>query len=234
MREVNALIGFWVEAPESSAVDEEALEHHYQRKIQHGCLQVRCMVRVFLFALKHALLAWEARDSVKALDDQLFQGIEVGVMLGLDPNEAYPGVRYAFHTLSHLLIRELALECGYNAASIRERIYGDTKDGQAQAGILIYTAAADSDGTLGGLVDLGKPESLGRLLDQAINRAKICSSDPLCSEHDPKKDRSLHSAACHACTFVSETSCEKGNRYLDRALVVATLDNTDAAFFDEV
>ena len=150
----------------------------------------------------------------------------------LDPNDGYPGIRYVLlHTLSHLLIRELALECGYNAASIRERIYAETDDGKSQAGILIYTAAADSDGTLGGLVELGKPDNLGRLLDQAIGRAKICSSDPLCSEHKPEKDRTLHAAACHACTFAAETSCERGNRYLDRALVVATLDNAEAAFF---
>ncbi|MBO9497596.1 DUF1998 domain-containing protein, partial [Thalassotalea sp. G20_0] len=150
----------------------------------------------------------------------------------LDPDEAYPSIRYALlHTLAHLLIREMALECGYNAASIRERIYADTEGSQQQAGILIYTAAADSDGTLGGLVDLGKPENLGRLLESAFNRAKICSSDPLCSEHNPEKDRSLHVACCHACGFVSETSCEKGNRYLDRSLVVPTLDCAEAAFF---
>lgn len=47
-------------------------------------------------------------------------------------------------TLSHLLIRELALDCGYNAASIRERIYADALGDNPQAGILIYTAAADS------------------------------------------------------------------------------------------
>ena len=151
----------------------------------------------------------------------------------LNPDEGYPGIRYALlHTLSHLLIRELALECGYNAASIRERIYANVEGEQPQAGILIYTAAADSDGTLGGLVDLGKPENLGRLLEQALSRAKICSSDPLCSEHDPEKDRSLHAAACHACSFVSETSCEVGNRYIDRALLVPTLEINDAAFFD--
>jgi len=150
----------------------------------------------------------------------------------LDPDEEFPGVRYAMlHTLSHLLVRELALECGYNAASIRERIYASTDGDKPQAGILIYTAAADSDGTLGGLVELGKPENLGRLLTQALARAGICSSDPLCSEHDPGKDRSLHAAACHACSFVSETSCERGNRYIDRALVVPTLEIADAAFF---
>ena len=104
------------------------------------------------------------------------------------------------------MIRELALECGYNAASIRERIYADTSGDSQQAGVLIYTAAPDSDGTLGGLVELGKPENLGRLLEQAFNRAKICSSDPLCSEHSPDKDGTLHLAACHACTFAAETS----------------------------
>lgn len=116
-------------------------------------------------------------------------------------------------------------------ALILEFIYADTSGDSPQAGILIYTAAADSDGTLGGLVDLGKPENLGRLLEQALNRSKICSSDPLCSEHDPEKDRSLHGAACHACSLVAETSCERGNRYLDRSLLVPTLERADAAFF---
>ena len=138
------------------------------------------------------------------------------------------------HTLAHLLIRELALECGYNAASIRERIYASDDEGAPMAGILIYTAAADSDGTLGGLVELGKPENLGRLVEQALKRTLVCSSDPLCSEHDPGEDRSLHSASCHACTFVSETSCERGNRYLDRALLVETFECKDAAFFPDM
>jgi hypothetical protein len=151
----------------------------------------------------------------------------------LVPDEGYPGIRYVMlHTFAHVLIRELALECGYNAASIRERIYAKKDDNHSMAGVLLYTAAADSDGTLGGLVELGKKEHLGRLIEQALRRSEICSSDPLCSEHDPRTDRSLHVAACHACTFVAETSCERGNRYLDRALLVHTLDTQDAAFFD--
>lgn len=135
------------------------------------------------------------------------------------------------HTLAHMLIRELALECGYNAASIRERIYAEVNEAGNQCGFIIYTAAADSDGTLGGLVELGKPENLERLLVQALRRGRICSSDPLCAEHDPQKDRSLHAAACHACSFVAETSCERANRYLDRAMVVPTFENAKAAFF---
>jgi hypothetical protein len=136
------------------------------------------------------------------------------------------------HTFSHLLIRELSLECGYNAASIRERIYANLEGDAAMAGILLYTAAADSDGTLGGLIELGKPDNLGRLIQQALHRATICSSDPLCSEHKPEQDRSLHAASCHACAFVAETSCERGNRYLDRALLIPTFDSLDAAFFN--
>ena len=119
-------------------------------------------------------------------------------------NKGFPGVRFAMlHTFSHLLIREMALECGYNAASIRERVYSTT-DGKPMAGLLLYTAAADSDGTLGGLVELGKPENLESIISKALQRAMICSSDPLCSEHDPAKDRSLHAASCHACALLSE------------------------------
>jgi hypothetical protein len=150
----------------------------------------------------------------------------------LDPDKGYPSIRYPMlHTFAHLLIRELALECGYNAASIRERIYSDSNPKDPMAGLLLYTAAADSDGTLGGLVELGKPENLGRLIKQALRRATICSSDPLCSEHNASTDRSLHGASCHACGFVAETSCERGNRYLDRALLVPTFDCLDAAIF---
>ena len=101
------------------------------------------------------------------------------------------------------------------------------------AGILIYTAASDSDGTLGGLVGLGAPEKLGMILQKALSRAKTCSSDPICSQHDYKADWSLHGAACHACSFAAETSCEVGNRYLDRALVVPTYSQKDVAFFKE-
>jgi len=237
LREVNALLGFTrVEAPEESSNPEErppmadlckGPPQWVPASQVHG-------EGIFIRFDEAALQAWESRDTVKDRDGQILSG-HIGWRNSrkLDPNDGYPGVRYAMlHTLAHLLIRELALECGYNAASIRERIYADVSTDQRQAGILIYTAAADSDGTLGGLVDLGKPENLGRLLTQALARAEVCSSDPLCSEHEPEKDRSLHAAACHSCSFVAETSCEKGNRYIDRALLLPTLHTADAAFFD--
>jgi hypothetical protein len=236
LREVNALLGFTrVEAPEESSNPNErpqmaGLARHKPDWVPANQVHGE---GIFIQFDEAALQAWEAQAGLKRVDAMLRAG-HGGWRNSrhLDPNEGYPGIRYAMlHTLSHLLIRELALECGYNAASIRERIYADMSSTSPQAGILIYTAAADSDGTLGGLVDLGKPENLGRLLRQALNRSKVCSSDPLCSEHDPGKDRSLHAAACHACSLVAETSCERGNRYLDRSLLVQTLDRGDAAFF---
>ncbi len=236
LREVNALLGFTrVEAPEESSDPNERPQMAGLARRKPDWVPANQVhgEGIFIQFDETALRTWEAQAGVQLVDRMLRAG-HGGWRNSrhLDPNEGYPGIRYAMlHTLSHLLIRELALECGYNAASIRERIYADVSSTNPQAGILIYTAAADSDGTLGGLVDLGKPENLGRLFRQALNRSKICSSDPLCSEHDPSKDRSLHAAACHACSLVAETSCERGNRYLDRSLLVQTLDRGDAAFF---
>jgi len=124
------------------------------------------------------------------------------------------------HTLSHLLIRQVALECGYGSSSIRERLYVGTA-AEPATGILLSTAASDSEGTLGGLVALGQREHLKRLLDNALEDASRCSSDPLCAEHTPEDpSETLHSAACHACLFASETTCETNNRWLDRAVLV--------------
>ncbi len=133
----------------------------------------------------------------------------------------FPVARFLLlHTLSHLLIRQVCLECGYGSSSIRERLYVGTPDEPA-TGILLSTAASDSEGTLGGLVALGSADHLGRLLDQALTDARRCSSDPLCAEHVPEDpSATLHAAACHACLFASETSCETNNRWLDRAVVV--------------
>jgi MrfA Zn-binding domain len=136
------------------------------------------------------------------------------------PHPAFPHARLTLiHTLSHMLVRQVALECGYSSASIRERLYIGTP-GEPMAGVLLSTAASDSEGTLGGLVALGHRRYLKRLLDQAFEDALRCSSDPLCAEHVPiDPSAELHAAACHACLFASETTCETNNRWLDRAVL---------------
>lgn len=100
------------------------------------------------------------------------------------------------------------------------------------AGVLIYTAAPDSEGTLGGLVSLGQPEILGRHVRDALEGMRLCASDPLCAEHQPvHQGTTLHGAACHGCLFMPETSCERGNKYLDRSLLIDTLAANGRSFF---
>ncbi|BCL80114.1 DUF1998 domain-containing protein [Ktedonobacteria bacterium brp13] len=150
------------------------------------------------------------------------------------PEANYPDIRYILlHTFAHALMRQLTLECGYAAASIRERIYAQppTAAGGAMAGILIYTAASDSEGTLGGLVSLGK--QLGYHIDGALDDMQYCASDPLCAEHVSLEDNTLHGSACHACMFIPETSCERGNKYLDRSVLIRTVERDNLAFFNK-
>ncbi len=149
------------------------------------------------------------------------------------PDAGFPGIRYVLiHSFAHAFIRQLALSSGYTAASIRERIYSrDPGPGEEpMAGVLLYTAAPDSEGTLGGLVSLGETKVLGTHLDAALEQVRLCASDPLCSEHVPQ-EAVLHGAACHACLFAPETSCERGNKYLDRSVLVDTFGREGDAFF---
>lgn len=123
------------------------------------------------------------------------------------------------HTLSHFLIDEFANISGYNRAAIRERLYLE----ENQAGVLIYTSAGDSEGTLGGLVRLGTKAKFFSLLDLAINRAEWCSSDPVCTELGESFGqgiKNLNGAACYNCSHIPETSCELWNQYLDRRLLI--------------
>ncbi|RRR65702.1 MAG: DUF1998 domain-containing protein [Candidatus Viridilinea halotolerans] len=158
----------------------------------------------------------------------------------IPPEADFPAMRYVLlHTFAHALMRQLVLECGYNAASLRERIYArspsepDATQREPMAGVLIYTAAPDSEGTLGGLVGLGEPEPLRRHLQAALRDAMQCASDPLCAEHEPSlRGTTVHASACHACLFAPETSCERGNRYLDRSVLVPTVEREDLAFFE--
>lgn len=120
------------------------------------------------------------------------------------------------HTLAHLLIRQLSFESGYSSGSLRERIYA----GEGQAGILIYTADGDSEGSLGGLVLQGEANRLFPAILAALETANWCSNDPVCSEMEAQGVMGLNKAACHSCTLISETSCEYNNLLLDRKILI--------------
>lgn len=139
------------------------------------------------------------------------------------------------HTISHLLISQLSFECGYSIASLSERLYcSEGSDGKSMAGIFIYTASGDSEGTLGGLVRQGRPDTFPRILHKAILSARTCSNDPICIMSRGQGRDSLNLSACHACALLPETCCEEKNAFLDRAIVVGTYDNPELGFYRDI
>lgn len=156
----------------------------------------------------------------------------------IDPDDRLPQPRYwLVHTLSHALIKTMAMSAGYGIPSLNERIYAwPAKDDRpAAAGVLIATTASDSDGTLGGLVSLAEPDSFERIFNETLQEIRRCSSDPVCAQRVPKDPEDfLHGAACHCCCMLSETSCERANRFLDRRFLVPLPgEYADLAFFGD-
>jgi len=137
------------------------------------------------------------------------------------------------HTFAHLLIKRLCFSCGYGSSSLRERIYFSSDPDNRMNGILIYTSSGDSEGSLGGLVRQGRDEHLGKLVKEAIEDARWCSADPVCSDIGQGSGQgpdSVNGSACHNCCIVPETSCEEFNMLLDRATIVGTLDENIGFF----
>lgn len=134
-------------------------------------------------------------------------------------------VEVVLHTLAHVIIDQLSLDAGYPAAALRERLYVDDD----MAGLLIYTASSDSAGSLGGVAAMAETAQLGNALAEGLVRLSWCSSDPVCIESRGSGSDALNLAACHACVLVPETSCEKNNSFLDRALLFGTRDGGNEA-----
>ena len=234
LRKVAALYGFThIDAPERQVLDTP---DQRRAPLSTGepswvpCAEMRGE-GIFLRFDEQRLAEWEQRPQVKQRERLLLRAHQQWRAQRQLPPGSWPGMRYLLlHTFAHMLIREFALDCGYSAAGIGERVYAQHAE-EPTAGILLYTAAPDSEGTLGGLVSLGRTDRLGGLIDRALEAARLCSSDPLCAQHDPTVHGRLFGAACHACLFAAETSCEHGNHYLDRALLVDTLTDTGIGFF---
>lgn len=136
------------------------------------------------------------------------------------------------HTLSHLLIREMAYSAGYTAASMRERLYVGPTGADRAVGILIYTADGDSEGTLGGLVELGRPKRLRSVVENMLERAAWCGQDPVCAESQGQGVYALNLAACHGCCLLSETSCDHANVMLDRNTLISRREGAPGLMVD--
>lgn len=140
------------------------------------------------------------------------------------------------HSFAHILINELIFECGYSSAALRERLYISGYHKQPMSGVLIYTAAGDTEGSLGGLVSMADSNRLIPVVLKAITKARWCSSDPICSEsgsHGGQGPDSMNLAACHSCSLLPETSCENMNKLLDRRLLVSE-DGDNTGYFDDM
>jgi hypothetical protein len=141
------------------------------------------------------------------------------------------GARYLLlHALSHVLMRQLSLQCGYSSASLRELIYVGRGD-REMAGLMIYTSTSDSDGTLGGLQRQGESKRFGEMFIEAIRSNEWCASDPLCIKGLVSKSESSSLACCHSCLLAPETSCQDFNRFLDRAMLVGIPEDRSIGFF---
>lgn len=188
---------------------------------------------IYLELETRRLEEWEARQDVRARVQKITDHHGAAALArGIQGRELTP--RFVLlHSLSHLLINELIFSCGYSSASLRERLYASTAEGAEMAGLLIYTAAGDSEGTMGGLVRMSRPENLRTVVAAAVAGARWCSTDPVCMDAGERGQGpdSCNLAACHGCALLPETSCEEFNRFIDRGVVVGTFDNPTLGFF---
>ncbi|MDL4816940.1 DrmB family protein [Actinomadura opuntiae] len=179
------------------------------------------------------LQGWESRREVQQRAGRLAARYEtVRASRGSAEREVSPRL-VLVHTITHLLINQLIFDCGYSTASLRERLFVSTNRQRPMAGMLIYTAAGDAEGTMGGLVRMGKPGYLERVWEAGLANAAWCSTDPICMEEGESGQGpdSCNLAACHSCGLLPETSCEEFNRFLDRGLVVGSLKEPEIGFF---
>lgn len=216
VREVRALKGFRRHGPDAEFVRAD-LDRDPKHRPVYPTLEL-FGEGIFLQFDEDTISEWESLPSVRARARILMERRAQSVWAQrLDP----PEPRYiALHTIAHLLVRRLAFASGYSSAALQERVYANSDRTDKTAGILIYTAAGDAQGTLGGLVRLGEPRHLFPLLIAALDDADVCSNDPVCIESDRQGSSQLNLSACHGCALISETSCETGNRLLDRQLVL--------------
>ncbi len=233
VRVVNALIGFSRITPVESKVDNGFVSVKEPGTRWYPAYEVRGE-GIFLEFEQEEIDKWisdcpEVLNRAQKINDNYAESY-----IGKNHPRKISAKFIMLHTISHMLISQLSFECGYSIASLNERLYcSEKEDGKEMAGILIYTASGDSEGTLGGLVRQGRADSLPRIFKKGVNAAKTCSNDPVCIlSHGQGRD-SLNLAACHACALLPETCCEEKNAFLDRAMIVGTFKDKKMGFWSE-
>lgn len=182
---------------------------------------------IFLRFDNDVLTSWERKDTVLMRFSQMKNNLaNYFGTFNIDNGLEKISARYVLlHTLSHILMQQLASDSGYNLSSLTEIIYCNyPKSKEEMNGILIYTSSSDTEGTLGGLVEKGEENRLALIISKAIDKAKWCSSDPLCITSEGQGFMATNMAACYSCVMVPETCCENLNKFLDRKLLLDFFD----------
>lgn len=238
VRETRALRGFTRVFPENDMDDEVLQNLMRSQPPEEGERWLPAHVvfgeGVFLRLNEERLQVWESRPDIVSRVRPLVERYRAIQEIRHLRDRAISPRFILAHTLAHLLINRLTFESGYSAASLRERLFVSDDEEYPMAGILIYTAAGDSEGTMGGLVRLGKPGFFEPIFRKAIEEAKWCGADPVCMETGDMGGQgpdSSNIAACHNCALIPETACEEFNRFLDRGLVVGSLSSPEIGLF---
>ncbi|MFY9225833.1 MAG: DUF1998 domain-containing protein [Blastocatellia bacterium] len=238
LRETRVLVGFSRIFPENqqSLEEKKQLLWRYPDRVEENWLPAYTVFGegIYLELDLKKLEEWENRqeiiERIGSLDNKYRKAQRARNL----PIEGISPRLVLLHSFTHLLINRLTFECGYSSASLRERLYISTDTSIQMAGVLIYTAAGDSEGTMGGLVRMGKPGRFEPLVRRALESAEWCSSDPVCMEigsRDGQGPDACNLAACHGCALIPEIACERFNRLLDRTVVVGTYNNSKLGFF---
>mgnify|MGYP001040011132 CR=1 FL=1 len=235
LREVRALCGFTRIRPPSVESEDPTQLAAMSVKPKNWLPAVEVRGEgVFLALNQERVQAWEASDELRVragrITDAYREQLEERTGRKADPSWKINPRFLLIHSLAHVLIRQLSLECGYSSASLRERLYVGTAP-QEMAGLLIYTATSDSDGTLGGLARQAEPKRILELIISSLASSEWCSSDPLCINGINTQAEPLNLAACHNCLLLPETSCEEFNVLLDRGVLVGTPESPHQGYF---
>jgi len=240
LRETRALTGFTRVYPENDQTIEERKATLWRKPPQSGQRWLPAYVvygeGIFLEFSSDRLRQWERQEGERRVRSLVDRYQQVRAQRGLRARPVTPRL-VLLHTFAHILMNQLTFECGYGTASLRERLYVSVDAAAPMAGVLVYTAAGDAEGTMGGLVRMGKPGNLEPVIRRAVQNARWCSADPVCMELGASGGQgpdSCNLAACHNCALSPETSCEEFNRFLDRGLVVGTLDEPGLGYFRDL
>jgi hypothetical protein len=236
LRETRALAGFTRVFPAGAATMEEKMRLLRRDPAPEQWLPAYLVYGEGLFFefREDLVREWEGREAVRTRIAGLDVQYRAQQRNRRQPAEPITPRFILLHTIAHLLINRLTFECGYSSAALRERLYVSPKPEAPMAGLLIYTAAGDAEGTMGGLVRMGQPGYLEPLVRRALEAASWCSADPVCMEMGGRGGQgpdSCNLAACHGCALVPETACEHFNRFLDRACVVGDIETPSLGFF---